>query len=107
MWSNSEVPQSSVLVPFKICMCDIKKSGNVNRPLVTHSVLDEEGREMLRVQGDSASVSQQQRCCRRLEVGGWWGFLLSVHVIAMGGLACCTPYLEECRTLKTSDDAPP
>lgn len=64
MWSNSEVPQSSVLVPFKICMCEIKKSGNVNRPLVAHSVLDGEGRGMLRVQGDSASVSQQQRCCR-------------------------------------------
>lgn len=41
----------------------------------------------------------------RLEVGR--GVLLSVFVAAMGGLACCTPYLEECRTLKTSDDAHP
>lgn len=39
-----------------------------------------------------------------LEVGR--GVLLFVHVPAMGGLACCTPYLEECKTLKTSDDAP-
>lgn len=43
--SNSEVPQSSVLVPFKICMCEIKKSGNVNRPLMAHSVLEGEAGE--------------------------------------------------------------
>lgn len=31
---------------------------------------------------------------------------MSVHAPAMGGPACCTPYLEECKTLTTSDDVP-
>lgn len=105
--SNSEVPQGSVLVPFKICMCEIKKSRNVNRPLTARSVFDGEAGECWECKKTVPAFPSSRGAVGgetlRLEVGKEGGS----SVAAMGGLACCTPYLEECRTLKTSDDAHP
>lgn len=94
MQSNSKVPQSSVLVPFKICMCEFKKSGNVNRPLMAHSVLEGEAGECRECKGIVPAFPSSRGAVGgetlRLEVGregssvcvcrshGWSGVLHSL-----------------------------